>query len=60
LEPTLHPFTCSTKFTQYHSPHDKDKVFGCLGSAYPNQWNGEGCIHIMGIELVPKAIIGPC
>jgi hypothetical protein len=39
------PFTCPTQFTQYHSSHNGDIIFGSIGYAQTSRWKGIGLGH---------------
>ena len=59
LQSTLIPFyplTCPTNFNDYHSPYDKDKIFGSQGPPFSTQWIGNGYSHIMDIDFLPKLL----
>ena len=46
------PLTCSINFTQYRSPHARDKFFGSLGPPYSHE-------YIIDIRTTPKPLNGP-
>ena len=36
------PLTCPIQLTQYHSPHNRDILFGSMGHANSSRWSGIG------------------
>ena len=48
--------TCPMNFTHYHSPLNRDKIFGSLDLVFLNKLAGNGYTQIMDLDLLPKVI----
>jgi hypothetical protein len=55
------PLTCPTQLTQYHSPHNRDIIFGSMGHAQISRWKGIGLAypteHKTTVEAIHWAIM---
>ena len=50
------PLTCPTQLTQYHSLHNRDKIFGSMGHAQSTRWKGIGLAHPTDYNTIVEAI----
>ena len=44
------------QLSHYHSPYQRNVIFGSQGSSFSTQWRGCGCVHITTQDLLPKII----
>ena len=50
------PLTCPIQLTQYHSPHNRDKIFGSMGQAQNFKWKDIGLAHPTNHNTTVEAI----
>ena len=50
------PLTCPIQLTQYHSPHNRDKIFGSTGQIQTFKWKGTGLAHSTDHNTTVEAI----
>jgi hypothetical protein len=50
------PLTCPIQITQFHSPHNRDIIFGSLGHAKSSKWTGIGLAFPTDYNTTVEAI----